>query len=73
LKALLELLAYIIEKADVNKMNSSNLSIVFAPNLIRLPPEESGQLAMYTPIINSIVRLIIDQHAELIPALSKIS
>jgi hypothetical protein len=42
LREMMELLAYIENNSDVNKMTSSNLSIVFAPNLIRAPKVVGG-------------------------------
>jgi len=66
LRYLLELLDYIEKNSEVNKMTSSNLSIVFAPNLIRSPKESIQQAVMHAPIINSIMRAIIEHHSELI-------
>lgn len=60
LKTLLEVTSYIERNASVNQMTSSNLSIVFAPNIVRAPQETVQQAIMDSPIINSIVRLLIE-------------
>jgi len=69
LKKLLELLTFIEKNSEENKMTSSNLSIVFAPNLIRSPKESLQQTVMHAPIINSIMRTIIENSDKLIPML----
>jgi len=43
-------------------MTSSNLSIVFAPNLVRAPQESLQQAVLHSPIINSIMRTIIESN-----------
>jgi hypothetical protein len=50
-------------------MNSSNLAIVFAPNLVRSPKETMQQVMLHTPILNSVTRTIIDNINKLLPAL----
>lgn len=69
LRTLLELLADIASNSEVNKMNSSNLSIVFAPNLIRSPKDSMQAAVMHAPIVNSIMRTIIDHYEEILPSL----
>jgi len=64
LKSLLELTTYIEKNASVNQMTSSNLSIVFAPNIIRAPQETMQQAIMDSPVVNSIVRLLLDNPSE---------
>jgi len=69
LKKLLELLAFIEKNSEENKMTSSNLSIVFAPNLIRSPKETLQQTIMHAPIINSVMRTMLENSDKLIPML----
>lgn len=70
LHELLGLLSFIEKNATVNKMNSSNLSIVFAPNLIRSPTENLQQTMLDTPLINSVMRTMIESTDQLLPVLS---
>lgn len=66
---LLELLTYIESHSHVNQMSSSNLAIVFAPNLIRCPNESMEQALTHSPLINSILRTIITNSTMVIPLL----
>lgn len=72
-KSLLELLEYVKSNAEVNKMTSANLSIVFAPNLIRSPKDSVQMAVMHAPIINSLMCLIIDNLPYFLPALQSAS
>ncbi|PRP85319.1 RhoGAP domain-containing protein [Planoprotostelium fungivorum] len=60
LETLLDVTSYVERNSAVNQMTSSNLSIVFAPNIIRQTSETMQQAIMDSPIINSIVRMLIE-------------
>eukprot|EP01114_Cavostelium_apophysatum_P016541 TRINITY_DN4728_c0_g1_i1.p1 TRINITY_DN4728_c0_g1~~TRINITY_DN4728_c0_g1_i1.p1 ORF type:complete len:615 (+),score=174.42 TRINITY_DN4728_c0_g1_i1:70-1914(+) len=69
LRSLLVLLTAVESHSATNKMTSSNLSIVFAPTLIRSREDSMQQMVMHTPIINSIMRTIIENSSKLMPVL----
>eukprot|EP01117_Protostelium_nocturnum_P012309 TRINITY_DN4530_c0_g1_i3.p1 TRINITY_DN4530_c0_g1~~TRINITY_DN4530_c0_g1_i3.p1 ORF type:complete len:485 (+),score=157.96 TRINITY_DN4530_c0_g1_i3:89-1543(+) len=69
LRRLLELMVYIEKNAAVNQMTSSNLSIVFAPNILRAPQETMQQAILNSPIVNSIVRMIVEQNQRVFAVL----
>lgn len=51
-------------KSAVNKMNTTNLSIVFGPTLLR-PETETIETTLNSPIVNGIVQRIIENHEEI--------
>jgi len=53
------------------KMNSSNLAMLFGPNLIRPPLHESAIFVFNR--INHVLELIIDHYPKLFPCISEIS
>jgi Rho GTPase-activating protein 1 len=68
---LLRLWAAIVAESAQNKMDAPNLAIVFAPNLLRPPPPETVlQVMRDTPVINSLVRTMIVNHADVLGAIS---
>jgi len=69
LRFLLKILHNVESNNVINKMTSSNLSIVFAPNMIRGPRETPQETFMHAPIINSITRLLIENYKTLLPVL----
>eukprot|EP01089_Gocevia_fonbrunei_P002462 TRINITY_DN12428_c0_g1_i1.p1 TRINITY_DN12428_c0_g1~~TRINITY_DN12428_c0_g1_i1.p1 ORF type:complete len:321 (-),score=55.40 TRINITY_DN12428_c0_g1_i1:84-1046(-) len=70
LKFLIQLLIKISKRSDVNKMTPENISIVFASNVLRPPPEEhqlnAKELAMRimecTPHSNKLVQILIEEY-----------
>jgi len=69
LRTLLKLLALIVKDSKTNQMTSSNLAIVLAPNLMRAFQETIQQVIMHAPLINSILRTMIENHDQFIMAL----
>lgn len=39
-----------MDRSDLNKMTSSNLAVVFGPNLVRAPPSRGMSLSAIGPI-----------------------
>ena len=66
LKHLLALLHEVNSRSAVNKMSSSNLAIVFAPNLLRMRSEEESIAVVmeHTPVVNEIVKTLIERFEE---------
>lgn len=60
LKLLFDLAQAIVAKSDVNLMTSSNLAIVFGPNLLKAREETLVSAMKDTPIVNSLVKKMID-------------
>jgi len=72
LRYILEILAYIESNSAINKMTSSNLSIVFAPTLLRPSGGDENNIStmvMQTPLINSVMRTIIENYVQILPVL----
>eukprot|EP01103_Thecamoeba_quadrilineata_P012785 TRINITY_DN3383_c0_g1_i1.p1 TRINITY_DN3383_c0_g1~~TRINITY_DN3383_c0_g1_i1.p1 ORF type:complete len:477 (+),score=79.39 TRINITY_DN3383_c0_g1_i1:168-1598(+) len=65
LSFLFSMLACIAANSDVNKMTPDNLSIVFAPNLLRARSLTISQVMIDSPIINAFVRDMIIHQAAL--------
>jgi len=72
-KALLSYLLGVISAVEVsatsNNMNAANLSIVFAPELIRAPKDRLHEADQHAPVINSLVKTIIESQDKFIPLL----
>lgn len=56
---LVRFLHMVSTKSAVNKMNTTNLSIVFGPTLLR-PETETIETTLNSPIVNGIVQRIIE-------------
>jgi len=69
LSYLLGLIAAVEVCSSVNNMTASNLSIVFAPELVRTPKERSFEIDQHGPIINSIMKIIIEDQEKFLPLL----
>ena len=65
LKLLFDLAQAIVAKSEVNLMTSSNLAIVFGPNLLKAREETLVSAMKDTPIVNSLVKKMIDCSALL--------
>jgi len=65
LQYLLQFLSEVADHAEVNKMDSGNLAIVFAPNLLQ--PKESNPLAQMTGLSKSIacIKTLIENQYDL--------
>lgn len=63
LKFLIDFLVIVVENSDKNRMNSSNLAVVFGPNLIWSQDQQASLFAMGH--INTFVKLLIDNHQQL--------
>jgi Rho GTPase-activating protein 1 len=61
-RRLFALLSKITKNSEVNKMNASNLAIVFGPTLLRAP---SDRLIADAGVINLLVRNLIEHYASL--------
>jgi hypothetical protein len=61
-KYLLSFLSEVASHSAENKMTSSNLSIVFGPNLLR-PQVETIETSLRTGRVNTLFQLLID-HCE---------
>jgi hypothetical protein len=68
---LLSLFMLIINNSEQNKMSSSNLSIIFAPNILRAQQQSVQQNLAEAPVVNSLTRMIIDSAADVIQALQQ--
>ena len=66
LKTLCEFLHKVMQNQEVNKMTSSNLAIVFAPNLLR-PPQQDDLKAMFgdSKHANALMKTLIEQYTEI--------
>jgi len=69
LSYLLGAIAAVELNSSVNNMTAANLSIVFAPALIQPPKEKLVEASNQGPIINSVMKIIIENHEKLIPLL----
>ena len=69
LSYLLSAMAAANVNSNVNHMTASNLSLVFAPALIRPPKEKFLLGEEHAPAINFMVKLIIENHERLLPLL----
>jgi hypothetical protein len=72
LLCLLDLIAVVAAHQEENKMTPSNLSIVFAPSLFRSPSESLQQMMVHSPMVNSIFRMMILHHQEIVSVLRKV-
>ncbi|XP_034941471.1 rho GTPase-activating protein 1 [Chelonus insularis] len=50
LKYIVQFLSRVMDRCDLNKMTSSNLAVVFGPNLVRAPPSVGMSLSAIGPI-----------------------
>lgn len=50
LKYIVQFLSRVMDRCDLNKMTSSNLAVVFGPNLVRAPASVSMSLSAIGPI-----------------------
>ncbi|XP_043286655.1 rho GTPase-activating protein 1 [Venturia canescens] len=50
LKYIVQFLSRVMDRCDLNKMTSSNLAVVFGPNLVRSPPTTGMSLSAIGPI-----------------------
>ncbi|XP_031771452.1 rho GTPase-activating protein 1 isoform X3 [Apis florea] len=50
LKYIVQFLSRVMDRCDLNKMTSSNLAVVFGPNLVRAPPSRGMSLSAIGPI-----------------------
>eukprot|EP01132_Coremiostelium_polycephalum_P000634 gene634-787_t len=62
---LLAFLHRICRHSKVHKMDSSNLAIIFAPNLLKSKTETAEQIVNDSPRSTSILKFIIDNYAEI--------
>eukprot|EP01119_Soliformovum_irregulare_P008996 TRINITY_DN22107_c0_g1_i1.p1 TRINITY_DN22107_c0_g1~~TRINITY_DN22107_c0_g1_i1.p1 ORF type:complete len:423 (-),score=94.69 TRINITY_DN22107_c0_g1_i1:163-1404(-) len=68
---ILKMLKLIASNSDESRMTTSNLSIVFAPNLIRSQEQNLQQTVLHTPMINSIFRVFLDNVDDVLPQLEE--
>ncbi|KAL6073521.1 Rho GTPase-activating protein 1 [Balamuthia mandrillaris] len=70
-RRLFKLLMQTAAKSEVNKMGSSNLAIVFGPNLMRAPKgaDENRRLIMDTATITRLIVLLIEHYNVLLRGL----
>ncbi|XP_012279356.1 rho GTPase-activating protein 1 [Orussus abietinus] len=61
LKYIVQFLSRVMDRCDLNKMTSSNLAVVFGPNLVRAPPSKGMSLSAIGPINQFIDFLFIYQ------------
>eukprot|EP00005_Dracoamoeba_jomungandri_P008734 CAMPEP_0174273988 /NCGR_PEP_ID=MMETSP0439-20130205/56514_1 /TAXON_ID=0 /ORGANISM="Stereomyxa ramosa, Strain Chinc5" /LENGTH=560 /DNA_ID=CAMNT_0015365515 /DNA_START=140 /DNA_END=1819 /DNA_ORIENTATION=+ len=66
IKYLVNFLLLVKEHSNVNKMSSSNIATVFAPNLIRPQGAEIGAMMEYTAVSNNLMELLISSYDELL-------
>ncbi|KAF2071712.1 hypothetical protein CYY_006973 [Polysphondylium violaceum] len=64
-KSLFRFLSKVIENAHINKMNSVNLSIVFAPNLLKDKDNNILNVVADAQFVNQVVQLILDNSNQL--------
>lgn len=62
LKHLMELLYKICKNSQVNKMHSSNLAIVIAPNILRSDEQSMESIIQDTPIVTAVVESLISNY-----------
>jgi hypothetical protein len=62
LKILMELLYKVCQHSLVNKMHSSNLAIVIAPNILRFNEQSMESIIQDTPMITAVVETIISNY-----------
>lgn len=62
LKFIVQLLTEVVDHSAMNKMNSSNLAIVFGPNLLWPKGQASLSSMGY---LNNFARLLIDNYSQL--------
>jgi len=62
LKFIFQFINSVMEQSDVNQMNSSNLSIVFSPNLLRCEDQNPLAVLADTPRVLSLTQSLITQH-----------
>ncbi|EGC33682.1 hypothetical protein DICPUDRAFT_154253 [Dictyostelium purpureum] len=58
---ILTLLIEISKSSEINKMNHSNLSIVFGPNLLK-PRDQTIETSLKIPIINNVLTTLLDHY-----------
>ncbi|KAJ8413136.1 hypothetical protein AAFF_G00107180 [Aldrovandia affinis] len=63
LKFLIQFLAQVSAQSEVNKMNNTNLAVVFGPNL--LWGRDAAMTLKAIGPINNYTRALLDQHAEI--------
>ncbi|CAB0042977.1 unnamed protein product [Trichogramma brassicae] len=61
LKYIVQFLSRVMDRCDLNKMTSSNLAVVFGPNLVRSPPSRGMSLSAIGPINQFIDYVFTDQ------------
>ncbi|XP_011495256.1 PREDICTED: rho GTPase-activating protein 1 isoform X2 [Ceratosolen solmsi marchali] len=61
LKYIVQFLSRVMDRCDLNKMTSSNLAVVFGPNLVRAPPSRGMSLSAIGPINQFIDYVFTDQ------------
>jgi hypothetical protein len=66
LRYVLEFLRALASFSPVNLMTSRNISIVFAPNLIR-PSVETMETTLAQPALNSVLEVLIDHYEDVFP------
>ena len=67
LKGIFELLKIVNENSSVNKMNASNLAIVWSPNLVR-SDDTAADFAMCSigdASVNTVVQICIENYASI--------
>jgi len=64
-KSLFKFLSKVIENSHINKMNSVNLSIVFAPNLLKDKENNILNVVADAQFVNQVVQLILDNSHQL--------
>jgi 23S rRNA A2030 N6-methylase RlmJ len=62
IKELVLLMTEVAAESERNKMTTSNLAIVFAPNMIKSRNEELRTIMQDTPFINSFLRKVIENY-----------
>jgi hypothetical protein len=67
LQYLLAFLHRVSSRSHINKMSSSNLALIFGPNLLRPKAETAEALVQQTPKINQILEFLIEEQASLFP------
>ncbi|XP_014218893.1 rho GTPase-activating protein 1 isoform X2 [Copidosoma floridanum] len=61
LKYIVHFLSRVMDRCDLNKMTSSNLAVVFGPNLVRAPPSRGLSLSAIGPINQFVDYVFTDQ------------
>ncbi|KAJ1919242.1 Rho-type gtpase-activating protein [Mycoemilia scoparia] len=65
---LLTHLNLVTQYSEFNKMNSKNLAVVFAPNILHLPKSRAGEELMDMAYINQCVSFLIENAYEIWPS-----